>query len=217
MSVWSRTRTRELRSRQRAGQAAARRGASDAPFPLLGPDFHLVGAGFGSLAAPGASGLDPAFMHGETSPSGRAATQLAAARRTDRAAIRFGRADVTRKPARIGARTPGGTAGRTALVTTLVIVFVQDYGWSGPPCGARTSLRTTPLPERNLQGVRGRRRGRRLEDRGSADNLVPAGRRRNDQERSVASDAPDREPVETHSITHSTGRDEEKAPHRNSV
>ena len=57
----------------------------------------------------------------------------------------------------------------------------------------------------------GRRRGRRLEDRGSADNLVPAGRRRNDQERSVASDAPDREPVETHSITHSTGRNKEKA------
>src|SRR5207245_379478 len=58
----------------------------------------------------------------------------------------------------------------------------------------------------------GRRRGRRLEDRRSAGDVIPAGRRRNDQERSVASDAPDREPVETHSITHSTGRDEEKAP-----
>src|SRR2546429_5371569 len=63
----------------------------------------------------------------------------------------------------------------------------------------------------------GRRRGRRLEDRGSADNLVPAGRRRNDQERGVTSDAPDREPVETHSITHSMGRCEEKAPQQKSL
>src|SRR5213593_1903368 len=73
------------------------------------------------------------------------------------------------------------------------------------------------VTERNLQGVRGRRRGWRLEDRGSADDLVPAGRRRNDQERGVASDAPDREPVETHSITHSTGRNKEKAPQRKSL
>src|SRR2546422_813469 len=63
----------------------------------------------------------------------------------------------------------------------------------------------------------GRRRGRRLEDRGSADNLVPAGRRRNDQERGVTSDAPDREPVETHSITHSMGQYEEKAPQQKSL
>src|SRR2546422_6820652 len=41
----------------------------------------------------------------------------------------------------------------------------------------------------------GRRRGRRLEDRGSAGDVVPAGRRRNDQARGVASDAPDRESV----------------------
>jgi len=51
----------------------------------------------------------------------------------------------------------------------------------------------------------GRRRGRRVEDRGSAGHVVPAGRCRNDQERGFASNAPDREPVETHSITHSMG------------
>src|SRR5712691_4766373 len=58
---------------------------------------------------------------------------------------------------------------------------------------------------------------RRLEDREGADDLVPAGRRRDDQERCAAPDAPDREPVETHSITHSTGRDEEKAPQQKSL
>ena len=36
------------------------------------------------------------------------------------------------------------------------------------------------------------------------------------KERSVASDAPDRERVETHSITHSMGRREEKAPQQKS-
>src|SRR5947208_7670685 len=50
----------------------------------------------------------------------------------------------------------------------------------------------------------GRRRSGRLEDRGSAGDVVPAGRRRNDQERCAAPDAPDRERVETHSRTHST-------------
>src|SRR5207244_12511300 len=49
----------------------------------------------------------------------------------------------------------------------------------------------------------GRRRGRRLEDRGSADDLVPAGGRRNDQECRAASDAQDREPVENPIITQS--------------
>src|SRR6266480_4195951 len=43
-------------------------------------------------------------------------------------------------------------------------------------------------------------------------NVLLGKRMRLDQERSAASDAPDREPVETHSITHSTGRDKEKAP-----
>jgi hypothetical protein len=58
----------------------------------------------------------------------------------------------------------------------------------------------------------GRRRGRRLEDRRSAGDVVPAGRRRDDQECGVASDASDNDGLrETHSITHSTGRNKEKA------
>src|SRR5207249_7831479 len=63
----------------------------------------------------------------------------------------------------------------------------------------------------------GRRRGWRLEDRRSADDVIPAGRRRDDQECRAASDAPDREPVDTHSITHSTGRSKEKALQQKSL
>ena len=51
--------------------------------------------------------------------------------------------DVSRKSARIGARTIGGMAGGTLLVTTLVIVFVQDLRM------VRAAVRRAHLAEHN--------------------------------------------------------------------
>jgi len=50
--------------------------------------------------------------------------------------------DVTAHLLEAGARTIGGTSGGTLLVTALVTVLVQDYGWSVPE-------RRTPLSDHN--------------------------------------------------------------------
>ena len=56
--------------------------------------------------------------------------------------------------ARIGARTIGGTAGGTLLVTALVIELVQDYGWFGPV--RRTALAEHKVVDReNLKAASG--------------------------------------------------------------
>ena len=63
------------------------------------------------------------------------------------------------------------------------------------------SIRRKWATERKGYPVKDVAAGRRLEDRGGADDVIPTGRRRDDQERRVAPDQPDCEPVGREKLT----------------